>query len=208
MIARIEKKAGGVTWKGRLAVAVVVVVVLIGSVNYVVRNYRDSADQRRCMDNLRQLWSASMMYAQDHDGWMPIYTNNKRTGKIDPRIMIGFPSPEKLRASMDKYVTNDAVWFCRSALSAERYEGYCDHQYSTYKFNFCKPGSLRADGLVQGKVKPQAFSLHGKPEKYPLVHDDGDYHASSLVERPAGPHQGGVMNCIYLDGHIESHEFE
>lgn len=205
-----KKRSSGTSWKGLLVVAVVAIAIIVSIISYAFHGLRDSANQRQCLNNLRQLWSASMMYAQDYDGWMPIYRNS-----TDPdqefNVLKGSPSPARLRSSLDKYVKHESTWFCPSAISAGRYTtATTNYQYSTYAFQFCKAGVLRSDGLDManpGLKKRQIAAmvkLIGEPHKYILIQDDP---FSVLWNRePGGPHRIGMTNCVYLDGHVRSYK--
>lgn len=145
--------------------------------------------QRLCMSNIKQLWSASMMYAEDNGGWMPIYTNDR--GEPSRQETVGFRSPEKLHASLSKYVKNTPAWFCPSDKYAgtNKVENGVCHLYSSYGFWFCKPGILRVDGQL-GK--------HPLPASKCVLVEDPTYEISS--ERLTFPHLG-KGNVIFLDGH-------
>lgn len=172
-----------------------------------VRRERENGRQRQCLKNLRQLWSASMMYAQDYDGWMPIYRNDDRpVGKegVDSDIR-GFPSPQRLRASVQPYVKDDSIWFCPSDRRAGKHvtQGSVDHQYSSYYYGFLKPGLLRRDGVVLHNVpkrKVASMQTTGTPQRLPLIMDDPS--ATTLLgrDRMYGIHLG-MQNVIFLDGH-------
>ncbi len=223
--SRLEtrKRPPGIAWKGVLVVAAILIVVIVASINYAFQYVRESANQRQCLANLKQLWSASMMYAQDYDGWMPVYRNSHSAQQYQD--LVGFPAPEKLRSCLDKYVKDQAAWFCPSAMSISprKDPGVPDYRYSTYIFRFCKPGILRSDGLVEANLvavkvpwdpgKPRSdgrikanrrwIESSGDPRKFHLIGDD-PFCITLRNGKSVGPHRDGVFNNIYLDGHVES----
>jgi len=191
-----RRQSTWIAWKGMVVAALVAIAVTVAIFNYTFRYLRDSANQRRCLSNLKALWSASMMYAQDYDGWMPMYTNCAYPGSGE------FASPQKLRSSLDKYVREKSAWFCPGAMSARKYyDGECDYRYSTYVFGFRKPGELRADRLVEAapRVRKPGWD---QPRKVGLIADDGHYSLDRFG-RAHTPHWAG-FNIIFLDGHIET----
>jgi len=169
---------------------IVCLTVLFGaSLMRILQRPGERERQRLCMSNLKQLWSASIMYAEENDGWMPVYTNSR--GEPSRQETIGFRSPEKLHASLSKYVKNTSAWFCPSDRDAgtNKVEYHVCHLYSSYGFSFCKPGILRADGLLGKHPMPAS--------KYGLIQDP-TYEVSS--GRLTFPHMG-KGNVICLDGH-------
>ena len=195
-----KQPSRGRKWKGLLVVTVLVVVITGVTIKDALQSARESANQRQCLSNLKELWSASMMYAQDYGGWMPVYTNsNDPSGRGN--VLKGFSSPEKLHSSLSKYVKNQSAWFCRSALSAGKDTGVgFDCRYSNYDFHFCKPGVLRSDG--PHNVSSMVMRLAGKPSLYALIMDQRRF-LTRVGGKSGGPHPDGVMNVIYLDGHID-----
>jgi len=182
-----------------LVVAVIIAAVMGLAIKDAFRYARESANQRKCLSNLRVLWSASMMYAQDYDGWLPVYVNSRdRSGRGN--LLKGFPSPEKLHSCLSRYVRDQSAWFCPGALSAPKREyadSAFDPRYSNYDFHFCKPGTLRSDGLHA--VPPRV--TRRKPNLYALIMDEHHF-LTRAGGKQGGPHPDGVINVVYLDGHL------
>lgn len=176
------------------------------------RERREVARQKHCLDNLRQLWSASMMYARDYDGWMPIYRNdNHHTPKQHAGSDIwAFPAPPKLRSSLGPYIRDSSIWFCPSDKDAGKNttKGSADHQYSSYVYHFLAPGLLRSDGVVLSRVPKRwtgSMTASGSPYRYTLIQDDDS--ASRFLGMGALRMHGihlGRDNLIRLDGHALS----
>lgn len=204
---KTQKKFSRIAWKGLLVVAVIAIAITAAVINEAIQNARESANQRQCLLNLKQLWSASMMYAQDYDGWMPIYVNDTNPDRYYNKTR-GLPSPEKLHLSLDSYVKNKSAWFCPSDKSAGKHvtNRGCDHQFSSYKFLFLKPGMLRSDGLVKSnkliKARPAMIRAIGDPYDFVLIQDD-PFSTILGEKRLYGPHLG-MRNAVYLDGHADS----
>lgn len=183
-----------------LRVIVICMIVILISAIIIGPLFRrmESERQQQCLSNLRQLWLASMAYAKDNDGWMPIYINENPGHSIGSSLYRGIESPEELRTSLAGYMKNESAWFCPSdRYAGERTDiGGTWHVTSSYTFAFCKPGVLRSSGLVKGHQS--TIKDIGRPSKYGLI---SDYVISEGSEF-SGPHRGR-MSLIYLDGHTQ-----
>lgn len=230
MTLETPKQVRAMSWKGLLVAAILAVVVMASTINYSHKYIRELANQRGCVKNLKDLWSASMMYAQDYDGWMPIYRNSVGDSSpmksLEPYSdLVGVSSPQDLRLSLDKYVKEDSSWFCSShkCLQPREEAVVNDYQHSTYYFLFCKPGILRCDGLVEANLvtakipwAPEKSRTDGlirsnlrvlkdrrDPSNFILIQDD-----PFAIKLPSGElisaHGKGKANSIYLDGHVET----
>lgn len=199
----------------RMALAGLAVLIVILAAGYFIsapaRRECEIARQRQCLNNLRQLWSASMMYAQDYDGWMPIYKNDNRPIQKDYGSDIqAFPSPPKLRSSLGPYIKDTSIWFCPSDKDAGKHvtSGSADHQYSSYVYHFLEPGLLRSDGVVLSHVPKRWMNYmkaSGSPYRYTLIQDDDPATSFLGTARMHGVHLGRD-NLIRLDGHTLSIE--
>lgn len=54
-----------------LMMVMIIIAVLVGLLYPAIRNARDDALQEECANNLRQLYQAMVMYANDNDGYFP-----------------------------------------------------------------------------------------------------------------------------------------
>lgn len=189
------------TWKSRLVLAILGIAVVLGIINYG----GERGKQRQCLDNLRQLWSASMTYANDYDGWLPIYINAKLDKEADRyrvghTIFRGIESPESLCAVLSPYTSKESAWFCPFDEHAGKQTGIGGiwHATSSYEFMFCQPSVLHSTGLRKG-VSKNVMKEVGTPNKYVLISD----YLLRTDQAWRGSHPGGKANMIYLDGHIE-----
>lgn len=197
----MKQLSGTISRKGLLLVVILMIAVIATISKDAIRSARDLANQRQCMKNLRELWVASTMYAQDYGGWMPVYTSSRvPSRKGDP--LNGVSSPDKLYSSLGKYVSNQSVWFCPAGLSADkdRYaDRLYDYRYTNYDFHFCKPGVVRTDGLHN--ISPDVMRIVGNsPNRWALIMDQSHF-VTRAGGQSGGPHPDGTKNVIYLDGH-------
>lgn len=186
-------------------------IVIAPLLNIQPRSPQEMARKRLCVSNLKALWRASMMYAQDNGGWMPAYSNlrsdEKPNGPTD-----GAPSREKLHSALSRYVKSQSVWFCLSDRAAGEDISTLDanHLYSSYVFFFGKPRMLRSSGVDASAMKylpPDEADQAGSPKKWLLIRDCFFRYTGGDMEDANGSHLGG-NNYIYLDGHTEFLEVE
>src|SRR5687768_15583152 len=70
-----------------LLVVIGIISVLIGILLPALNKARESARQAKCLNNMRQIATATVMFAQEHGGWMPARAGsgnvpyNPQTGK-------------------------------------------------------------------------------------------------------------------------------
>jgi len=68
---RVLRRRGGFTLV-ELLVVIVIIAVLMGLALPVIGRVRETARSAQCVSNLKQLYQASMNYASDHGGVLPI----------------------------------------------------------------------------------------------------------------------------------------
>jgi prepilin-type N-terminal cleavage/methylation domain-containing protein/prepilin-type processing-associated H-X9-DG protein len=201
-MARAEKTQRGFTLV-EILIVIGVILVLAGLAFPIYTQVKARAKQTTCASNLKQLWAACMLYAQDNDGYLPIYRNCLR----DPRepaytpafAIFGISDPHGLYSSLQPFVKTNSIWFCPTDQYAGqdvmRWDAY--HRYSSYDFLFHRGTELRDSGRV---------TLDGRkadPDRLELIMDsnsDWYFHWPGNKEHGC-EHFGGGRNIIYLDGH-------
>ncbi len=91
--------------------------VVIGLIIFVVTTFifpayeraRGRATEVVCVSNLRQIGQALLMYAQDHDGFIPPYCN--AGGNPYEFELISFHS-RQWRAAFNPYIRDNGIFFC------------------------------------------------------------------------------------------------
>ncbi len=211
-----------------LLVAIMIIGVLTGLILTGVHRVRERARQTACLSSLRQLGKAFLMYAQDHDGFLPPYRNWPiqawGDGVTPPELpwLKGcswggergtFYAPHLLFASVNPYLQSIEVWFCPSDPYAgvETFYWCIFHKYTSYNFQIKRPINLRDTGYY-GKhryVEPSVFCLAEDPnykeaEKTCIGIGDPEEHRECVKwwHVVGGNHFEGI-NRLFLDGHVK-----
>jgi prepilin-type N-terminal cleavage/methylation domain-containing protein/prepilin-type processing-associated H-X9-DG protein len=203
-----------------LLVVIAIIAILAAILFPVFAKAREKARQTSCLNNMKQIGTASMMYAQDYDevlyagAWFhePAWTGRSGWGQLDP------------------YVGNHQAWFCPSANVA----GANDtgtygingriHAIGRYDLGLRSnwPGSCSClCGFPISKIKdPAAVLLYGEAHQHPCCSTRYCYEVTrywtTAVDGsgcPRGPasqgyggcalrHNGG-MNATFCDGHAK-----
>ena len=93
-----------------LLIVIGVIAVLAGLLFPVFTSIRERACITYCVDNLKQVGAALHIYAQDHDGFVPPYTNCGES-YIDEFIP-NADDPNLFEFSYLFYTKNKQIWYC------------------------------------------------------------------------------------------------
>jgi prepilin-type N-terminal cleavage/methylation domain-containing protein/prepilin-type processing-associated H-X9-DG protein len=105
-----------------LLVVIAIIAILAAILFPVFAGAREKARQASCYSNLRQITLATLMYAQDHDGTLPLYTQNWLVYWCGGRAGAGQPF-EKQRALIWPYVRNGDIQRCPSYTGGDNLGG-------------------------------------------------------------------------------------
>jgi len=101
-----------------LLIVISVIAVLAGLLFPVLTSVRERARIVYCINNLKQIGATLHMYAQDHDGFVPPYTNNVHLltpsfpEEIKALLLPNASNPELLKAAYISYTKNWQIWYC------------------------------------------------------------------------------------------------
>ncbi len=187
-------------------VVVVSVIAVVAAILLVVfARSREKGWQAVCVANLRELGQASLMYAQDNDGYLPPYRNlipgSVCDGTSDGRA--GACAPDLLSGALRPYGGKGGVMFCPADTVAGQavVQWQVYHEHSSYKYQFRRTLELRDDGWY---TKNQTVSA----SEYPLICDPNTSRElppppdGVPQDPPGGSHFDGVNTC-YIDGHVK-----
>ena len=188
-----------------LLVVIAIIGILAALLLPALSMARDKARSARCCSNLRQIFTAMTLYADDHDDMFPV------SGGTIYWVPDGTPGPISWMQQIFPYVKNKEIYHCpldlRSAYS------YFNGARAAYVV-----GSNFAS-VARGRISnPSKFVLSGDtggtkvgaPDFDPLDADKDDY-TQNCVGGPVGSgmswiawqrHSGG-QNVLFADGHAQ-----
>jgi prepilin-type N-terminal cleavage/methylation domain-containing protein len=91
-----------------LLIVIGIIAVLAGLLFPVFTSVRERARITYCINNLKQVGAALHMYAQDHDGFVPPYTNVIDSSYLLPNSN----DPNLFEAAYSSYTKSKQIWYC------------------------------------------------------------------------------------------------
>lgn len=184
---------------------VIGIIALIASIAIpVFIRVQSKARQLDCASNLHQLGLASLLYAEDWDGYFPLYVNVSQGVFCREKGFAGQPqscSPSLLHQILAPYVKTTTIWFCPS----DQFAGmdvnvwYINHLYSSYSFNFGRGSFLTTNGL-------QFPTYYISPSETEICEDGNEFDEDG-DKRNGWPVDGDGHfdgdNTFFLDGHVK-----
>jgi prepilin-type N-terminal cleavage/methylation domain-containing protein/prepilin-type processing-associated H-X9-DG protein len=199
-----------------MLVVIVILVILAGLLFVVYSAAKERSRRGVCASNLHQIGVAGSMYAEDHDGLFPPYTNGYGSGRG------ATPDPKPLFDAMAAYLARDSrAWFCPSDPLAGQHtpnQMYLpgkdvgspgiDHFYTSYVFiRLASPPPNR--GVMS--FTPPAFRIWAFDDTFGGGIDfqcggrgwmmgflDAGWH-----KRGAGGNHSVGANCLFVDGRVK-----
>ncbi len=96
-----------------LLIVIGAIAVLAGLLFPVFSSVRERARLTHCVNSLKQVGAALHMYAQDHDGYVPPYTNVvPATDEERNLILPNADNPVLFKAAFLPYTKDWQVWYC------------------------------------------------------------------------------------------------
>ncbi|MCM8821376.1 MAG: prepilin-type N-terminal cleavage/methylation domain-containing protein [Candidatus Omnitrophica bacterium] len=127
-----------------LLVVIAIIAILAALVFPVLSKAIERAKKVTCMSNLRQLYIALSLYANDYDSYFPIATesgNNKIRTSRSMMLLLGHyvsgpipASPPTGQPNGPQYIKNPEVFVCPSSRDVASQIGYLIYPYCSYAY--------------------------------------------------------------------------
>ncbi|GAB4452498.1 MAG: hypothetical protein OHK0029_03530 [Armatimonadaceae bacterium] len=188
-----------------LLVVIAVIALLAAILFPVFAQAREKARQSSCLSNLKQITLATLMYQQDYDGTLPLYTQNWLTYWCGGRAAFGAPF-EKQRAILWSYIKNGDLQHCPSYTGSANLGGL-GYGYnrllcltSRYTPNPANDAELThsASTILFGDAGQKDFPNPGINETILIEPPSAWYGFPSIEFR-----HHGFANFAFADGHVK-----
>ena len=197
-----------------LLVVIAIIAILAAMLLPALRNARDTAKSVVCMNSLKQIGLAFMLYANDWDGFMGYYSDTAGRRWYGP--LFPYIHTDLTVASADYNDERLAVFLCPSDNVSDGIPGTGNRSYAINAYfleGYIQGGSpLYRPGAKQGK-SPNPSSFFLAAERYSgLWMGTGSYASLVCGSNPAGQEGAGTPtmgthgngnNFLFVDGHVE-----
>lgn len=182
-----------------LLVILVVMAILVALLLPFLGSIRASAEQTKCVSNLRNIAVAIRLYAQEHNNRLPELTWDRQYEQLE--LLGPYLQITSYDGSGNLQVHSDEVLHCPAA-TAENSGAHWPYFtlendrgafYTDYKLNDFS--EFNDAGVQTGGISGWNVGLFEKPSLVVLAID--------IDWSPSGRHNG-KNNLVFLDGHIES----
>lgn len=96
-----------------LLIAIGIIAILAGLLFVVLPAVRERARIAHCVNSLKQVGAALLMYAQDYDGFAPPYANSVGVD-INRRYFPNYNDPALFEGAYMPYTKDKQIWYCPS----------------------------------------------------------------------------------------------
>jgi prepilin-type processing-associated H-X9-DG protein len=189
-----------------LLIVIAALGILVALAMPAIRRASQSAATAECVSSLRQLHAATMLYANDNDGCLPL---SYWMGSIGPYFEIPTTDPSVTERSSKFPICKTALNRALSmSQSTSDNNGHDNSRIRTHSMNAglsdtnLVPPNLRLLGIPA--PSKTALYLDGHPEgnSYPYWRDM--VRADAISDIPGNFVHNGRLNVIFCDGHLDS----
>lgn len=166
-----------------LLVVIAIIAVLAGLLLPALSKAKGKAQRTACVSNLRQLGISLTLYADDHDGKLPI-AERLPSIPIDPAKPL--PPIAHVLAYYVGYSSNNMPTANTVFKCPQDKVGRFDKENSSYEWNARFNGKAISD--------PRVFIFNIPPEKAALMYDYENFHDQHSTN--------GTKNVLFADGRV------
>ena len=195
-----------------LLVVIAIIAILAGMLLPALSGARKRAYAITCKSQLKQVGLSFLLYADDHNGNIPIYNSASHGGAWMGRM--GDYLPQNFGSKLDTkspsgYIgatglAGKASFICPGLRSAVPRSSTGDYNYAINSAYYTDDGANTAATSVKNiAVKhPSALLLVSEP-KHGVVLYHMDSRAASALASGCTMRHGKSINCLMTDGHVE-----
>ncbi|MBT7163298.1 MAG: prepilin-type N-terminal cleavage/methylation domain-containing protein [Victivallales bacterium] len=184
-----------------LLVVIAIIAILAGFLLPALSSARKRARQTACINNLRNLSTAFMMYMQDYDEHFPYYTNGPAGAARDGGWLYydSFPVPtagnfDVRRGTVYSYLNNAAIYRCPSDAT----ETNCSYGANS------DTRLEKATSLTDSSATPLLLE-EGSAEE---TTNDGYFDLDCSPPDHVVNRHNKWSNYMFCDGHVESQKWD
>ena len=184
-----------------LLVVIAIVAVLAAIIFPVLSSVQERSRTTSCLNNLRQIASALILFAGEHDGDFPVAGGIIPHGQTDPQT-----KQPGWTEQLEFYLgTSTNIYICPGSSRVLEQ----NKQYSYYMG--CHAPYAQAHGFAALHLvniqNPATYILAGDSTFTSFHADDADkddFTQSPAFSTNPAPFHGGRVNLVYVDGHSET----
>jgi prepilin-type N-terminal cleavage/methylation domain-containing protein/prepilin-type processing-associated H-X9-DG protein len=196
-----------------LLVVIAIIAILAAILFPVFSQAKEAAKKTSCLNNLKQIGLASMMYATDYDDFIVPYQTTAPGMFIlwFGEVRFGGGSMEADKGLLGPYMKNKGMKLCVSAkemiypLGPMSNYGYNSVLMRAYQANYW-PNMSDFEMPAETVFMADSASYVGPPYgiiKYPAIYQPS-WGTNGEEPTVHGRHGGGVANTVWIDGHAKS----
>lgn len=205
-----------------LLVVIAIVAILASILFPVFAKVREKGRQTACGQHMRQITTAFLMYADDHDGTLPGLQAFRQSAQIYGQVAFG----DFNTGALARYLTTKAILMCPSISKRDLQQfqqefrqpllfSYSVNGYTTYAGCGGLPGEYTGN---RERAEVQGMKLSAFPNPSGTIHLVDEHVGRAMDEIPDGANMvnnelffhddratnrhGNKANVTYLDGHV------